>query len=150
MNKQRRLLFARNVFLFIIFVCFGVIIVTEKASGLLIPKVEKKMTEYLNTNYSELLSDIKSSEVTYDKTIYKFDPFKTLDFAGVGALMKMAKDNAKRNIEMGICGEHGGDEASIMFAHSIGLDYVSCSPYRIPAARLTSAQAAIKSKGQSK
>ena len=71
MNKQRRLLFARNVFLFIIFVCFGVIIVTEKASGLLIPKVEKKMTEYLNTNYSELLSDIKSSEVTYDKTIYK-------------------------------------------------------------------------------
>ena len=69
MNKQRRLLFARNVFLFIIFVCFGVIIVTDKASGLLIPRVEKKMNEYLNANYSDILSDIKSSEVIYDKTI---------------------------------------------------------------------------------
>ena len=71
MEKQRRLLFARNVFLFIIFVCFGVIIVTEKASGLLIPRVEKKMKEYLNTNYQDILSDIKTSAVVYDKTIYR-------------------------------------------------------------------------------
>ena len=71
MQKQRRLLFARNVFLFIIFVCFGVIIVTEKSAGLLIPKVEKKMQEYLNTNYSDLKDTIKMSAVSYDKTIYK-------------------------------------------------------------------------------
>lgn len=71
MEKQRRLLFARNVFLFIIFVCFGVIIVTEKASGLLIPKVEKEMKEYLKTSISDLPNSIKTSEVTYDKTIYK-------------------------------------------------------------------------------
>ena len=82
----------------------------------------------------------------YDKNIYKFDPFKTLDTNGVGVLMKMAKENAKRDIEMGICGEHGGEEASIIFAYSIGLDYVSCSPYRVPAARLTSARCGIKSK----
>ena len=81
----------------------------------------------------------------YEKNIYTFDPFKTLDTAGVGALMKMAKENAKRPLEMGICGEHGGEEASIMFAYEIGLDYVSCSPYRVPAARLTSARCKIKS-----
>ena len=71
MQKQKRLLFARNVFLFIIFVCFGVIIVTEKSAGLLIPKVEKKMQEYLNTIYSELKDSIKLGKVTYDRTIYK-------------------------------------------------------------------------------
>lgn len=71
MDKQRKLLFARNVFLFIIFVCFGVIIVTEKSAGLLIPKVEKKMQDYLQTNYAELQNKIKMSDVSYDKTIYK-------------------------------------------------------------------------------
>ena len=82
----------------------------------------------------------------YDKNIYKFDPFKTLDTTGVGALMKLAKGSAQRDIEMGICGEHGGEEQSIIFAHSIGLDYVSCSPYRVPAARLTSARCGINKK----
>ena len=71
MEKQKRLLFARNVFLFVICVCFGVIIVTEKASGLLIPKVEKKMQEYLNTNFSELQNNIDMHDVIYDKTVYK-------------------------------------------------------------------------------
>lgn len=71
MQKQRRLLFARNIFLFIIFICFGVIIVTEKASGLLIPRVEEKMKNYLNSNYSDLQNNIKMSNVSYDKAIYK-------------------------------------------------------------------------------
>lgn len=71
MNKQRRLLFARNVFLFIIFVCFGVIIVTEKSAGLLIPKVEDKMQNYIGDNYQDIQNSIKTSAVTYDKTIYK-------------------------------------------------------------------------------
>lgn len=71
MQKQRRLLFARNVFLFIIFVCFGVIIVTEKASGLLIPRVKTKMEDYLSSNYAEIQDTLKIDTVTYDKTIYK-------------------------------------------------------------------------------
>lgn len=71
MEKQRRLLFARNVFLFVIFVCFGVIIVTEKASGLLIPKVEKKMEDYIKTNFSELQNNINLHDVIYDKTVYR-------------------------------------------------------------------------------
>ncbi len=70
MNKQRRLLFARNVFLFVIFVCFGVIIVTEKSSGLLIPRVKAKMEDYINSNYSEIKNDLKLGNVTYDKTVY--------------------------------------------------------------------------------
>lgn len=76
----------------------------------------------------------------YDKKIYDIDPFKTLDPYGVGELMRIAKETASKKIEMGICGEHGGDEESIRFAHSIGLDYVSCSPYRVLGARLASAR----------
>ena len=80
----------------------------------------------------------------YDKKIFSFDPFSTLDTKGVGTLMTLAKDTVVRNLEMGICGEHGGDEKSIEFAHSIGLDYVSCSPFRVPSARLISAKINIK------
>lgn len=80
----------------------------------------------------------------YDKKIFAFDPFSTLDTKGVGTLMSIAKDTAIRNIEMGICGEHGGDEKSIEFAKEIGLDYVSCSPFRVPSARLISAKIEIK------
>ncbi len=80
----------------------------------------------------------------YDKKILTFDPFSTLDTKGVGTLMNLAKDTAVRNIEMGICGEHGGDEKSIEFANEIGLDYVSCSPFRVPSARLISAKIKIK------
>lgn len=80
----------------------------------------------------------------YDKKIFDFDPFSTLDTKGVGALMTIAKDTAVKDLEMGICGEHGGDEKSIEFANEIGLDYVSCSPFRVPSARLISAKIKIK------
>lgn len=76
----------------------------------------------------------------YDKKIYDFDPFKTLDVIGVGELMRIAKTSASKKIEMGICGEHGGDEKSIKFAAKLGLDYVSCSPFRVLGARLISAR----------
>ncbi len=80
----------------------------------------------------------------YDKNIYSFDPFKTLDQKGVGMLMEIAKTTSTKKMEMGICGEHGGDAASIEFAHKLGLDYVSCSPFRVPSARLISAQLKLK------
>lgn len=82
----------------------------------------------------------------YDKKIYENDPFAKLDQKGVGKLVKMASTlgrEANPNIHLGICGEHGGDPASVEFCHSVGLDYVSCSPYRVPIARLAAAQAAI-------
>ena len=79
----------------------------------------------------------------YDKKIYALDPFKTIDTQGVGKLMAFAKAKAKRDIEMGICGEHGGEEASIAFCNRLGLNYVSCSPFRVPSARLVSAKCAI-------
>ena len=84
----------------------------------------------------------------YEKHLFKYDPFATLDTHGVGKLVYAAITKAKRvrpNIELGICGEHAGEEKSIGFCHKAGLTYVSCSPYRVPAARLAAAQAAIKS-----
>lgn len=81
--------------------------------------------------------------------IYKRDPFETLDQDGVGELMKIAIQKAKPvrpNIKLGICGEHGGDPDTVEFCHKIGLTYVSCSPFRVPIARLAAAQAAIKEK----
>ena len=87
----------------------------------------------------------------YDKKIYENDPFAKLDQKGVGKLVKMAATmgrEANPNIHLGICGEHGGDPSSVEFCHNVGLDYVSCSPYRVPIARLAAAQAAIKSEGQ--
>ncbi|MCX6819129.1 MAG: pyruvate, phosphate dikinase [Candidatus Aenigmarchaeota archaeon] len=81
-----------------------------------------------------------------DQGILDYDPFIRLDQRGVGALIKIAVDAVKeKKIKLGICGEHGGDPSSIEFCHNIGLDYVSCSPFRVPAARLSAAQAAIKS-----
>jgi len=85
----------------------------------------------------------------YDAKIYEQDPFQKLDQHGVGKLVKMAADLGRQtrpNIKLGICGEHGGDPASIDFCHRVGLTYVSCSPYRVPIARLAAAQAAIKNK----
>ncbi|RME77526.1 MAG: pyruvate, phosphate dikinase [Chloroflexi bacterium] len=78
------------------------------------------------------------------------NPFQTLDVDGVGQLMKMAVENGRKtrpDLEVGICGEHGGDPASIAFCHSINQNYVSCSPFRVPIARLAAAQAALKEKG---
>lgn len=82
----------------------------------------------------------------YQKGILKFDPFKTIDKEGVGKFMMVAIKLAKasnKNIELGVCGEHGGDEESVKFFNKIGLDYVSCSPYRVPVAILAAAQAEI-------
>ena len=86
----------------------------------------------------------------YENKIYEQDPFAKLDQTGVGQLVKMAAEKGKAtrpNIKLGICGEHGGDPQSVEFCHSVGLTYVSCSPYRVPIARLSAAQAAIKAKG---
>ena len=83
----------------------------------------------------------------YDKKIYENDPFQKLDQVGVGKLVKMAAEMwraTRPDIHLGICGEHGGDPTTIEFCHKVGLDYVSCSPYRVPVARLAAAQAAIK------
>ena len=83
----------------------------------------------------------------YDKKIYENDPFAKLDQVGVGKLVKMAATMGRESnpdIHLGICGEHGGDPASVEFCHKAGLDYVSCSPFRVPIARLAAAQAAIK------
>ena len=83
----------------------------------------------------------------YDKKIYEQDPFAKLDQTGVGSLVKMAAEKGRSvrpDIHLGICGEHGGDPSSIEFCHNIGLDYVSCSPYRVPLARLAAAQAQVK------
>ncbi|MCI9233570.1 MAG: pyruvate, phosphate dikinase [Bacilli bacterium] len=85
----------------------------------------------------------------YDAKLFESDPFAKLDQTGVGELVKMAVEKGRKtrpNIHLGICGEHGGDPASVEFCHRIGLTYVSCSPYRVPIARLAAAQAAIKEK----
>lgn len=85
----------------------------------------------------------------YDAKIFESDPFAKLDQVGVGSLIKMAVEKGKSvrpNIKLGICGEHGGDPSSVEFCHNAGLTYVSCSPFRVPIARLAAAQAAIKAK----
>lgn len=85
----------------------------------------------------------------YDRKIFENDPFAKLDQVGVGKLMKMAIELGKQTrpeLHVGICGEHGGDPSSVEFCHKIGLDYVSCSPFRVPIARLAAAQAAIAEK----
>jgi pyruvate, orthophosphate dikinase len=86
-----------------------------------------------------------------DKGIFAADPFVTLDVEGVGALIRIAAERgraARPDIKLGICGEHGGDPATIAFCEEIGLDYVSCSAYRVPIARLAAAQAALAGTGQ--
>jgi len=87
----------------------------------------------------------------YDRKIFENDPFAKLDQVGVGKLMKMAIELGKQTrpeLHVGICGEHGGDPSSVEFCHKIGLDYVSCSPFRVPIARLAAAQAAIADGGK--
>ena len=91
----------------------------------------------------------KFLDAYYDTKIFENDPFAKLDQTGVGKLMKMAIDLGKpvnNKLHFGICGEHGGDPSSVEFCHKIGLDYVSCSPFRVPVARLAAAQAAIADK----
>ena len=85
----------------------------------------------------------------YDKQIFEQDPFAKIDQVGVGKLIEMAVKLGKStrpDIHLGICGEHGGEASSVDFCHRVGLDYVSCSPFRVPLARLAAAQAAINNK----
>jgi pyruvate,orthophosphate dikinase len=87
----------------------------------------------------------------YNSRIYEQDPFVHLDQKGVGKLVEMAARlgrQTKPELSLGVCGEHGGDPSSVEFFHRAGLDYVSCSPYRVPIARLAAAQAAIKESGE--
>ena len=89
----------------------------------------------------------KFLDAYYDRKIYENDPFAKLDQTGVGKLVKMACELGRKtrpDIKLGICGEHGGDPSTVEFCHNTGLTYVSCSPFRVPIARLSAAQAAIK------
>ena len=91
----------------------------------------------------------KFLDAYYDAKIFENDPFAKLDQVGVGKLMKMAIELGKPvnpSLHVGICGEHGGDPSSVEFCNKLGLDYVSCSPFRVPIARLAAAQAAIAEK----
>jgi pyruvate, orthophosphate dikinase len=90
-------------------------------------------------------------EIYHRKNVIEIDPFVTLDQQGVGELVKIAAKrgrDVRPNLKMGICGEHGGDPDSVKFCKKIGLNYVSCSPYRVPIARLAAAQASIEKFGQ--
>jgi pyruvate,orthophosphate dikinase len=85
-----------------------------------------------------------------ENDVIEQNPFETLDQSGVGDLMKIAVErgrSAKSELKLGLCGEHGGEAASVAFCHDLGLDYVSCSPYRVPLARLAAAQAALAESG---
>ena len=84
-----------------------------------------------------------------DKKVLPVDPFQVIDFEGVGQLMKIAVEkgrSTRKDLKIGICGEHGGEPKSVEFCHSLGFNYVSCSPFRVPIARLAAAQAVIKLK----
>jgi pyruvate,orthophosphate dikinase len=96
--------------------------------------------------------DAEGKFLTYylEHGVLERNPFETLDVSGVGDLMRMAVERGRRvrdDLKLGICGEHGGEPASVAFCHELGLDYVSCSPYRVPLARLAAAQAALKEAG---
>ena len=113
------------------FFCFGTNDLTQMTFGFSRDDAGKFLTAY------------------YDTKIFENDPFAKLDQTGVGKLMKMACTEGRANnsaLHIGICGEHGGDPTSVEFCHELGLDYVSCSPFRVPIARLAAAQAAIKAK----
>ena len=100
---------------------------------------------------NEIAEEAEFLDSYYKSKIYESDPFARLDQNGVGQLVKMAVANGRKTrpaLKCGICGEHGGDPSSIEFCHKAGLDYVSCSPFRVPIARLAAAQAAIASELQ--
>jgi pyruvate, orthophosphate dikinase len=110
------------------FFSFGTNDLTQMTLGFSRDDAGKFLPEYLKTG------------------MYEHDPFRTIDQKGVGVLVQMAVEKGRAvrpGIEVGVCGEHGGDPASVAFFHRAGLDYVSCSPFRVPIARLAAAQAAI-------
>ena len=111
------------------FFCFGTNDLTQMTFGFSRDDAGKFLTAY------------------YEAKIFESDPFARLDQNGVGKLMKMAIESGKAvrpDLHLGICGEHGGDPTSVEFCDEIGLDYVSCSPFRVPIARLAAAQAALR------
>ena len=113
------------------FFSFGTNDLTQTTLGISRDDSGKFLDDYVNSN------------------IFSIDPFISIDVDGVGQLVKIACENGKKNnskIKLGICGEHGGDPESIDFCHKAGLHYVSCSPYRVPIARLAAAQAQVRSK----
>ena len=123
---------AKEIAAFADFFSFGTNDLTQTALGISRDDASKFLTAYV------------------EQGIYARDPFVSIDVEGVGELIGMAAErgrSAKPLIKIGICGEHGGDPASIAFCESLGLDYVSCSPYRVPIARLAAAQAALKARG---
>jgi pyruvate,orthophosphate dikinase len=111
------------------FLSFGTNDLTQTTIGISRDDAGMFLTDYLN------------------KGVLAHDPFVTIDSEGVGELVKIAAERGRRSrpdLKLGICGEHGGDPDSIRFCHDSGLDYVSCSPFRVPVARLAAAQAALK------
>lgn len=142
------------------FFSFGTNDLTQTAYGFSRDDAGKFIMEYMNK--SELCSqcggtlekDLSCPDcgIVFDRradNILDFDPFQTLDQSGVGDLIKIGVERGRsrrRDLKIGICGEHGGDPASVEFCHLTGFDYVSCSPYRIPIARLAAAQAALREK----
>ena len=111
------------------FFSFGTNDLTQMTYGFSRDDIGSFMNDYLNNK------------------ILPFDPFQSIDQESVGRLIKMGIDggrSTRKNLKVGICGEHGGDAASVEFCHKIGMNYVSCSPFRVPIARLAAAQAAIK------
>ena len=127
----RAALNAKDISKYADFFSFGTNDLTQTTFGISRDDSGKFLEDYVNNN------------------IFKIDPFVSIDENGVGQLVEIACNNAKKNktkIKLGICGEHGGDPDSIMFCQKLGLNYVSCSPYRVPIARLASAQAKILSK----
>jgi pyruvate,orthophosphate dikinase len=99
------------------------------------------------------LPEYVKSEKDGGKAIFLDDPFQSLDQSGVGVLVKMAIEkgrSTRKNLKVGICGEHGGEAKSVKFCHSVGMNYVSCSPFRVPIARLAAAQAVLEAKASAK
>ena len=125
----------------------------RRKNQLLEQKEALKILETSTSGVLSLLGDngypygVPLSFVYYENKIYENDPFARLDQVGVGKLVKMAAELGRAtrpDIKLGICGEHGGDPSTIEFCHNVGLNYVSCSPFRVPIARLAAAQAAIR------
>ncbi len=117
------------------FFSFGTNDLTQMTMGLSRDDAGRFLPEYVNVNKAAIFSD---------------DPFQSLDQEGVGLLVASAIDKGRRTrpkLHIGICGEHGGDPESVKFCHRVGMDYVSCSPYRVPIARLAAAQAVIEGGG---